>query len=45
LADYEMIETREDLDALAQDLLGEKVLAIDTEADSFYHYYDKTCLV
>ncbi len=40
-----MIETREDLDALAQDLMGEKVLAIDTEADSFYHYYDKTCLV
>jgi ribonuclease D len=45
LADYELIETRADLDALAQDLLGEKVLAIDTEADSFYHYYDKTCLV
>ena len=45
MADYELIETREDLDALAQDLLGEKVLAIDTEADSFYHYYDKTCLV
>jgi len=40
-----MIETRADLDALAQDLLAEKVLAIDTEADSFYHYYDKTCLV
>jgi ribonuclease D len=40
-----MIETRADLDALAQDLLAEKVLAVDTEADSFYHYYDKTCLV
>ncbi len=40
-----MIETREDLDALAQDLLSAKVLAIDTEADSFYHYFDKTCLV
>ena len=45
MADYELIETRADLDALAQDLLGEKVLAVDTEADSFYHYYDKTCLV
>jgi ribonuclease D len=45
LADYEMIETRADLDALAQDLLAEKVVAVDTEADSFYHYYDKTCLV
>jgi len=40
-----MVETRADLDALAQDLLGEKVIAVDTEADSFYHYFDKTCLV
>ena len=40
-----MIETRADLDALAQDLLAEKVIAVDTEADSFYHYFDKTCLV
>ena len=40
-----MIETRADLDALAHDLLAEKVIAVDTEADSFYHYFDKTCLV
>jgi ribonuclease D len=45
VADFELIETRADLDALVQDLLGEKTLAIDTEADSFYHYFDKTCLV
>jgi ribonuclease D len=45
LADFELIESRADLDALAQDLLGEKILAFDTEADSFYHYFDKTCLV
>jgi len=45
LADFQMIETRADLDALAQDLLGEKIIAIDTEADSFYHYFDKTCLI
>jgi ribonuclease D len=45
LADYEVIETRADLDALAQDLLAEKIVAVDTEADSFYHYFDKTCLV
>jgi ribonuclease D len=45
LADFQIIETRADLDALAQDLLGEKVVAVDTEADSFYHYFDKTCLV
>ncbi len=40
-----MIETRADLDTLAQDLLTEKVVAVDTEADSFYHYFDKTCLI
>jgi len=45
VADYELIETRADLDALVHDLLGEKVIAVDTEADSFYHYFDKTCLV
>jgi ribonuclease D len=45
LADFERIETRADLDALAHDLLTEKVIAVDTEADSFYHYFDKTCLV
>jgi len=45
MADFERIETRADLDTLAHDLLGEKVLAFDTEADSFYHYFDKTCLI
>jgi ribonuclease D len=45
LADYERILNRSDLESLAQDLLGEDVIAVDTEADSFYHYFDKTCLV
>jgi len=45
LADFEMIATRADLHALAQELLSEKVIGVDTEADSFYHYFDKTCLV
>jgi ribonuclease D len=45
VADFQLIDTREDLDSLAQELLGEKILAFDTEADSFYHYFDKTCLV
>ena len=45
MADYELIESRADLDALAHELLSEKVIAVDTEADSFYHYFDKTCLV
>jgi len=45
VADFERIESRSDLEALAKDLLKKKVVAIDTEADSFYHYFDKTCLV
>ena len=45
MADFEIIDNRADLDTLAQDLLSEKTLAFDTEAYSFYHYFDKTCLV
>jgi ribonuclease D len=45
VADYERIERESDLRALARDLLREPVIAVDTEADSFYHYFDKTCLV
>ena len=45
MADFERIETPAALADLAQQLLRQKVLAIDTEADSFYHYFDKTCLV
>jgi len=45
VADFERIENHQDLEALAKELLSKKVVAIDTEADSFYHYFDKTCLV
>jgi ribonuclease D len=45
LAQYELIEKQSDLEALTRELAKEKVLAFDTEADSFYHYFDKTCLV
>lgn len=45
MADFVIIERQSDLEALAQDLLKEKIVAVDTEADSFYHYFDKTCLV
>ncbi len=45
LADYQVIDQAGDLESLAQDLQDEKILAVDTEADSFYHYFDKTCLV
>lgn len=45
MADFERIETAAELEALARDLAQQKVIAIDTEADSFYHYFDKTCLI
>lgn len=45
MAEFDFIERRTDLEALSRDLLHEKVVAFDTEADSFYHYFDKTCLV
>jgi len=45
LADYELIEKGSELKALCRHLSKEKVVAFDTEADSFYHYFDKTCLI
>ena len=45
MADYERIERESDLRALSRELLRETAIAVDTEADSFYHYFDKTCLV
>ncbi len=45
MADYQIIDRLSDLEALARDLLREDVIGVDTEADSFYHYFDKTCLV
>lgn len=44
-ADYEIVSDVEALEAVARELLREDVVAFDTEADSFYHYYDKVCLV
>ncbi|MEE2672265.1 MAG: HRDC domain-containing protein [Myxococcota bacterium] len=45
MADFKIIDRLSDLEALAKDLGKEDVIAVDTEADSFYHYFDKTCLV
>ncbi|MEM9174482.1 MAG: HRDC domain-containing protein [Myxococcota bacterium] len=44
-SDFEIIDSVEDLEALAKLLMKEDVVAFDTEADSFYHYFDKVCLV
>ncbi|MDG2335719.1 MAG: hypothetical protein P8Q97_15995 [Myxococcota bacterium] len=45
MAEFEIITEAKELEALAKDLLGEEIVAFDTEADSFYHYFDKVCLV
>lgn len=44
-SDFEIIDTVEELEDLAKLLMKEDVVAFDTEADSFYHYFDKVCLV
>ncbi len=44
-ADFEIVTELEALEKLAKELMREDVVAFDTEADSFYHYFDKVCLV
>jgi ribonuclease D len=45
VSEFDIITEARELEALAKDLLKEEIVAFDTEADSFYHYFDKTCLV
>jgi ribonuclease D len=45
VSEFDIITEAADLESLAADLLKEEIVAFDTEADSFYHYFDKTCLV
>ncbi len=45
MADYSLVDTPEGVEALAERLARERVIALDTEADSFYHYFDKLCLL
>jgi ribonuclease D len=45
MSDEPLIETVEEVEALAKRLRRERALAIDTEADSFFHYFDKVCLI
>lgn len=44
-ANFEFVDTVEALEGVAKELMKEDVVAFDTEADSFYHYFDKVCLV
>lgn len=41
----ELVETQADLTALARELEREEAVAVDTEADSFFSYREKVCLV
>jgi ribonuclease D len=43
--DYRMIDTESELKAFAEVLEKEKVVAIDVEADSMYHFKEKVCLI
>jgi ribonuclease D len=43
--EFQFIQTLPDLKLLCKQLSGEKLLGIDTEADSLYHYYPKVCLI
>ncbi|MCZ6713750.1 MAG: ribonuclease D, partial [Deltaproteobacteria bacterium] len=45
MGDYRLIETPEALEELAQSLRRDRVIGVDTEADSFFHYVDKLCLM
>ena len=45
LASFEIVTEKSAMEKIAKELLREDVVAFDTEADSFYHYFDKVCLV
>ena len=42
---YRWIRTPAELESLAASLKGAASVALDTESDNFYHYFDKVCLV
>ena len=45
VAEFRLIATFSELKSLCRDLLREEILALDTEADSLYHYFPKVCLI
>ncbi len=44
-ASYVWVDSERDLEGAAQHLSKAAALAVDTEADSFYHYHHKCCLI
>jgi len=45
MAEPVFVESTAAVVKLAVDLAREKMIAVDTEADSFFHYFDKLCLM
>ncbi len=43
--DYSYIDRQEELEKLVTRMRGAKRIIIDTEADSFHHYFEKVCLI
>ena len=43
--DYQYVDTDEKMNLLGESLASTKIVAIDTEADSLHHYYEKVCLI
>ena len=44
-ASYVWVDSERDLERMAEPLSRATSLAVDTEADSFYHYHHKCCLI
>jgi ribonuclease D len=42
---YQLIDTIEDLEQFARRMAGERMLGVDLEADSMFHYQEKVCLL
>ncbi len=43
--DFRIIDTLSGLQDIAKELEGQKILAVDLEADSMYHFQEKVCLL
>ncbi len=45
MPEYPLIQTVGEVEKVAKKLARDRTIAVDTEADSFFHYYDKLCLL
>ncbi len=45
MSEHRLIQNSSEFEELARSLRDEPILAVDTEADSFFHYFDKLCLI